>query len=125
MDLKTARNQKGWSQLDLQERTGVADHNISALETGSRIIGKRLASRFAEHLDVDSTELLIANRLAAMKRAVREKDAPAILTCAKAIVEGVEDQELTGEAEALLNRLSNATLEFAERIEAAFAFMKP
>lgn len=36
MDLKAARRQKGWSQSDLEKRTSVAAHNISALETGSR-----------------------------------------------------------------------------------------
>ncbi len=121
MDLKAARKQKGWSQLDLQERTGVAAHNISALETGGRIVGKRLASKFAEHLDADSTELLIENRVAVMKRAIKETDAPAILMCAKAIVESVEDQEPTDEAEELLNRLLNATLGFAEKIEDSLA----
>jgi transcriptional regulator with XRE-family HTH domain len=82
MDLKTARKQKAWSQSDLQERTGVAAHNISALETGSRIMCKQLASRFAEHLDADSAELLIENRIAAMKRAIKETDVSAILMCA-------------------------------------------
>ena len=121
MDLRGARKRRGWSIYDLAERTGVAASNISALETGSRILGKRLASRFAEHLDADSTELLIANRIAAMKRAVREKDAAAILMCAKAIVETVRDQGSTGEDEELLNRLLNATLGFAKKIEASFA----
>ena len=82
-------------------------------------MGRRLARKFAEHLDADSTDLLIANRVAAMKRAIEEKDAPAILTCATVIVESVEDQEFT--AEELLNRLLNATLEFAEKIEASLA----
>jgi transcriptional regulator with XRE-family HTH domain len=78
MDLKAARKQKGWSQFDLEEHTGVAAHNISALETGSRIMGKRLAGKFAEHLDTDSIELLIANRAAAMERAIRENDVPTV-----------------------------------------------
>ena len=121
MDLKAARKQEGWSQSDLQERTGVAASNISALETGSRILGKRLASKFAEHLDPDSSELLIANRVAAMKRAVSEKDAPAILMCAKAIVDAARDQESSGEDEERLNWLLNATLGFAKKIEASFA----
>ena len=121
MDLKAARKQKGWSQFDLEERTGVADHNISALETGSRIMGKRLASKLAGHLDASSTELVIGNRVAAMERAKREKDAPAVFACAKAIVEAVSDQALPGEAEALLDRLLNTTLAFTEKIEASFA----
>ena len=74
-----------------------------------------------QHLDADSTELLIANREAMMKRAKKEKDVPAVLTCAKAIVEAMGDQELTDEDEELLNRLLNATLVFAKKIEASFA----
>ena len=94
MDLKAARKQEGWSQSDLQERTGVAARNISALETGSRIMGRRLARKFAEHLDADSTELLIANRVAAIERATKVNNASAVLACAKVIVEAMGDQEL-------------------------------
>ena len=118
MDLKAARKQEGWSQSDLQERTGVAARNISALETGSRIMGRRLARKFAEHLDADSTELLIANREAVMKRAKKEKDVPAVLTCAKAIVQAMGDQELTDEDEKLLDRLLNEALAFAQKVGA-------
>jgi transcriptional regulator with XRE-family HTH domain len=125
MDLKAARKQRGWSQLDLQERTGVAAHNISALETGGRIMGKRLAGKFAEHLNIDSAELLIANRAAGMERAIKENNAPAALACPKAIVESVRDRGLTGEDEELLDRLLNATLGFAQKIEDSFASMKP
>ena len=116
MDLKTARKQKGWSQFDLEERTGVAAHNISALETGSRIMGKRLASKFAKHLDADSTELLIANRVAAMRRAIRVNDAPAALSCARAIVEAVGNHDPASEDEKLLDRLMSEALAFAEKI---------
>ena len=118
MDLRETRKRRGWSIYDLAERTGVAASNISALETGSRILGKRLASRFAEHLDADSTELLIANQIAAMKRATRGNDALAILTCAKAIVEAMGDHELTDEDEKPLDQLVNEALAFAEKVVA-------
>ena len=121
MDLKAARKRRSWSIYDLAERTGVAASNISALETGGRIMGKRLAGKFAEHLHTDSAGLLIANRAAAMERAIRQNDAPAVLACAKAIVETVRDQGSTDEDEELLNRLLNATLGFAKKIEASFA----
>ena len=118
MDLKAARKQKGWSQLDLEERTGVAAHNISALETGARIMGKRLASKFAEHLDARSSELVIGNRAAAMERAIKENDAPAVLTCAKAIVEAIGDQDSTSEDKELLERLVNDAFAFAAMVGA-------
>ena len=53
MDLKAARKQEGWSQSDLQERTGVAARNISALETGSRIMSRRLARKFRHRTPTD------------------------------------------------------------------------
>ena len=125
MDLKAARKRRSWSIYDLAERTGVAASNISALETGGRIMGKRLAGKFAEHLHTDSAGLLIANRAAAMEWAIRQNDAPAVLACAKAIVEAVEVKDLPGEAKELLNRQLNATLVFAKKIEASFASVKP
>ncbi len=118
MDLKAARKQKGWRRFDLEERTGVAAHNVSALETGGRIMGKRLANKLAGHLDASSTELMVGNRAAAMKRAIKENDALAVLTCAKAIVEAVRDQELTGEDREFLDRLVNDSLAFAETVGA-------
>ena len=118
MDLKTARKRRSWSIYDLAERTGVAAPNISALETGSRILGQRLASKFARHLDTSSAELVIGNRLAAMDRAMKRKDAEGALAAARSMVETTKEMELTNEGEELLDRLVDEALTFAEKVGA-------
>ena len=118
MDLRAARKQRGWSIYDLAESTGVAASNISALETGGRILGQRLASKFARHLDANSAELVIGNRLAAMDRAMKRKDAEGALAAARSMVETTKEMELTNEGEELLDRLVDEALTFAEKVGA-------
>ena len=118
MDLRAARKRRGWSIYDLAESTGVAASNISALETGSRILGQRLAGKFARHLDANSAELVMGNRLAAMDRAMKRKDAEGALAAASSMVETTKEMELTNEGEELLDRLVDEALTFAEKVGA-------
>jgi transcriptional regulator with XRE-family HTH domain len=116
MNLRAARQRRGWSLYDLADRTGVAAPNISALETGSRIMGKRLASKFAKHLDANSAELVIGNRLVAMDRAMKRKDAEGVLAAARSMVETTEAMELTDKDEDLFDRLVHEALALAKKV---------
>ncbi|WP_287283516.1 helix-turn-helix transcriptional regulator [Treponema sp.] len=42
------RENKGWTQKELSERTGIAIPNISLMEAGKRPIGARTAKKLAE-----------------------------------------------------------------------------
>lgn len=51
--LQGARLKEGLSQVDLAERLGILQTNISAMELGKRPIGKNMAKRIAKVLKVD------------------------------------------------------------------------
>lgn len=48
------RYREGLSQRALAERTGIPQRHISEMENGKRPIGKKLAKRFAEALNVEN-----------------------------------------------------------------------
>ncbi len=56
--LKMLRELQGFSQNDLAELTGINQSNISALENGSRQIGRDRAIVFAEALKVHPAVIL-------------------------------------------------------------------
>lgn len=57
--------------------------------------------------------MVISNRLAAMKRAKKERDPAAVISAAKGILEIAGDKDLTPEGEAFLEAVADEALEFA------------
>jgi len=56
--LKTIRELQGFSQLDLAKLTGMTQSNISALETGTKNIGRERALVLAKALKVHPAVIL-------------------------------------------------------------------
>mgnify|MGYP002623895536 FL=1 len=56
--LETRRENKGWTQRELSERTGIAIPNISLMEAGKRPIGARTARKLADALGCDAGDFL-------------------------------------------------------------------
>ena len=52
MALKGARLKQCLTQVELAQNLGVRQNNISAMEKGKRSIGKNMAKRLSEVLDV-------------------------------------------------------------------------
>jgi transcriptional regulator with XRE-family HTH domain len=63
--VKTLRELKGWSQLDLSEQTGISQANISAIENGRVEIGKQRAIAFAEAFNVHPASIMFADYVVA------------------------------------------------------------
>ena len=59
--VKTLRELKGWSQLELSEQTGISQANISAIENGRVEIGKQRAITFAEAFQVHPASIMFAD----------------------------------------------------------------
>jgi transcriptional regulator with XRE-family HTH domain len=59
--VKTLRELKGWSQLELSEQTGISQANISAIENGRVEIGKQRAIVFAEAFNVHPASIMFAD----------------------------------------------------------------
>ena len=53
MALLGARTKEGLTQKQLAEKIGIAQAHISAMENGKRPIGKKMAQKFADVLNVD------------------------------------------------------------------------
>ena len=51
--LKGFRFHKGWTQIQLAEKTGISQRHISQMENGKLAIGKTRAKRFAEVFNAD------------------------------------------------------------------------
>lgn len=52
------RENKGWTQRELSEKTGIAIPNISLMEAGKRPIGARTAKKLAAALGCDVSDFL-------------------------------------------------------------------
>lgn len=74
MDLRTARKRAGLSQEQLAVKAGIEQSNISALESGSRPLGERLAERLAQHVPAYAPELVVKNRVARLSKALDTGD---------------------------------------------------
>ena len=59
--LRSLRELKEWSQLDLARETGISQTNISAIENGRVQIGKERAIVFAEALSVHPAAIMFAD----------------------------------------------------------------
>jgi transcriptional regulator with XRE-family HTH domain len=47
------RGKEGLTQKQLADRIGIAQHHVSEMENGKRTIGKEMAKKLAEVLNVD------------------------------------------------------------------------
>ena len=56
--LVVRRENRGWTQKELSERTGIAVPNISLMEAGKRPIGARTARKLAEALGCDVSNFI-------------------------------------------------------------------
>jgi len=111
--LKTARTKAGLTQRELAKMIGTDRANIAGMESAARSMSVKMAERLAERVDAGSAELVIANRLAAMKTAKKENDAASVLLAAKGILEIAGGEELTPAGEAFLDAVADEALEFA------------
>lgn len=59
--IRTLRDLKGWSQLDLSSETGISQTNISAIENGRTQIGKERAIVLAKALNVHPGSIMFAD----------------------------------------------------------------
>ncbi len=57
--LKIRRENKGWTQTELSEKTGIAIPNISLMEAGKRVIGLRTARKLASALGCNVDNFLM------------------------------------------------------------------
>jgi transcriptional regulator with XRE-family HTH domain len=111
--LRDARKSAGLSQRALADLVGTDPANVSGMESAARSMSIKMGRRLSEHVDIGSAELVIANRLAAMKRAKKERDPAAVILAAKGILEIAGDRDLTPEGEAFLEAVADEALEFA------------
>jgi len=116
--LKAARTKAGLTQEALADRIGTDRANIAGFESAARTLKFRMAEKLSEHVDVGSAELVIANRLAAMKRAKKERDPAGVILAAKGILEIAGDKDLTPEGEAFLEAVADEALEFVGKSSA-------
>ena len=61
--IKTLRELKEWTQLDLSEATGISQANISAIENNRVEIGKQRSIMIAEALNVHPASIMFADYL--------------------------------------------------------------
>ncbi|MFC2075334.1 helix-turn-helix domain-containing protein [Bdellovibrionota bacterium] len=59
--VRTLRELKGWSQLDLAKVTGISQTNISAIENNRVQIGKERSIILAEALNVHPASIMFAD----------------------------------------------------------------
>jgi transcriptional regulator with XRE-family HTH domain len=59
--IRTLRELKGWSQLDLAKATKISQTNISAIETGRVLIGKERAIVLARALNVHPGSIMFSD----------------------------------------------------------------
>ena len=55
--IKRLRKDKGWTQKDLENKTGIAQRNISSYESGKLQPSSRTIKRFAEAFGIEVDEL--------------------------------------------------------------------
>jgi DNA-binding XRE family transcriptional regulator len=53
ISLKGLRNREEWTQVELSEKIGISQANLSKMESGKRPIGKNMAHRLAEVFKTD------------------------------------------------------------------------
>jgi transcriptional regulator with XRE-family HTH domain len=59
--VRALRVLKGWSQLDLEDASGISQTNISAIENGRVQVGKERSIALAEALSVHPSSIMFAD----------------------------------------------------------------
>lgn len=88
MDVREARQARGWSQEELAERTGLSVRTIQRIETGGRP-GLSSARLLAEALGLDVAEIM-ASEPGVEQAPPRWDDAPAVVAVRDALVRFVD-----------------------------------
>jgi transcriptional regulator with XRE-family HTH domain len=116
--LLEVRKRAGCSQEELADRIGTSRPNVSAYESGGKIMGLKIANKVLEEIgesSVSAEELVIANRLKAYKRARDAGDVPRMFSAAKDVAKIGEGRTLTTEGNSLVNEIVDDALEYAEK----------
>jgi transcriptional regulator with XRE-family HTH domain len=118
--LKEARTKAGLTQEALADRIGTDRANIAGFENAARPLKFRMAEKLSEHVGIGSAQLVIANRLAAIKRAKKERDPAGVILAAKGILEIAGDKDLTPGGEAFLEAVADEALQFVGKSSAGY-----
>lgn len=111
--LRAARKNAGLSQRELADLIGTDPANVAGMESAVRSMSIKMGRKLAEHVDAESAGLVIANRLAAMKKAEKHRDAAGVLLAAKSIVELANDRELSDEGEWFIDAIADGAFKVA------------
>jgi transcriptional regulator with XRE-family HTH domain len=111
--LRVARKAAGLTQEQLADLIGTDRANIAGMESAARSMSFKMGKRLAEHVDVGSAEMVIANRLAAMKKAEDGLNPAGMLKAAMDIVKLADSEELSPEGKKFIDAIADRTLKFA------------
>lgn len=113
--LKSRRIEAGETQQGLEEKTGIAQADLSKMERGEKMMSDSIAERLAQHLPgTSASELLFSNKALAFKKAQERGDRVGVLKAARSIVEYAERLPSDPELERVLERLVDRACKFAE-----------
>lgn len=113
MSLAEKMREAGLSSGDLADLAGLPRSHVAAFKSGGRTLGQKAARKIAPHLDAHPMELIVENRLTAMRRAAREGDARGVVNAIRSIVEKVEKVEKAEEGDVASENLDKLVI-FAE-----------
>ena len=111
--LRAARKNAGLSQRELADLIGTDPANVAGMESAARSMSIKMGRKLAEYVDVGSAELVIANRLHAMKKAEDERDPVGVLKAAMDIVKLADSEELSPEGGKFIDAITDRALKFA------------
>jgi transcriptional regulator with XRE-family HTH domain len=111
--LRAARKNAGLSQRKLADLIGTDPANVAGMESAARSMSIKMGRKLAEHVEVGSAELVVANRLHAMKKAEDQRDPAGVLKAAMDIVKLADSEELSSEGEKFIDSITDRALKFA------------
>ena len=111
--LRAARKNVRLSQRELADLIGTDPANVAGMESAARSMSIKMGRKLAEHVDVGSAELVIANRLHAMRKAEDERDPAGVLKAAMDIVKLADSGGLSPEVEKFIDAITERALKFA------------
>ena len=111
--LRAARKNAGLSQRELADLIGTDPANVAGMESAARSMSIKMGQRLSEHVDVGSAELVIANRLNAIKKAEDGRDPAGVLKAAMDIVKLADSEKLSLEGEKFIDVIADRALKFA------------
>ncbi len=116
LSLKQARCKAGLSQGQLASKiSGIDQGTVSALESGARPLGPRVAAKLAAALNTDATALIVQNQEAVFRRAIHNKNAKGAIGACKSILSAAETLSGTQADREALHSLVHTVVAFAER----------